>query len=103
VFETNGFKFDAGPTVITAPFLLDELFKLAGKKMEDYFRLVPLHPFYRIFNHEGKFFEYNDDTEFTLSKLKNGILPIKTVTLSSSKLPGRFSRKGLLSLPISRF
>lgn len=37
VYEQNGFKFDGGPTVITAPFLFDELFALAGKKKEDYF------------------------------------------------------------------
>ncbi len=81
VFERNGFKFDAGPTVITAPFLFDELFKLAGRKMDDYITLVPLHPFYRIFNHEGKYFEYNDDTDFTLGQIdkwnpddKNGYL-----------------------------
>lgn len=70
VFEKNGFKFDAGPTVITAPFLFDELFKLAGKKTEDYFKLVPLNPFYRIFNHEGKYFEYNNDTDFTLGQIE---------------------------------
>lgn len=69
VYDINGFKFDAGPTVITAPFLFAELFKLAGKNMDDYFRLVPLNPFYRIFNHEGRYFDYNDDTDFTLSQI----------------------------------
>ena len=39
VYEVNGFKFDGGPTVVTAPFLFDELFALAGKKKEDYFTL----------------------------------------------------------------
>src|SRR5688572_13858962 len=39
VYEVNGFKFDGGPTVITAPFLFEELFELAGKKMQDYFTL----------------------------------------------------------------
>jgi phytoene desaturase len=70
VYETNGFTFDAGPTVITAPFLFEELFALAGRKMDDYFKLVPLNPFYRIFNYEGKFFDYNDDTDFTLSQIE---------------------------------
>jgi phytoene desaturase len=69
VYELNGFKFDAGPTVITAPFLFDELFNLAGKKREDYFKLVPLDPFYRIFNHEGKHFDYNNDTKFVLEQI----------------------------------
>jgi phytoene desaturase len=69
VYDIKGFKFDGGPTVITAPFLFNELFKLAGKNPDDYFNLVPLHPFYRIFNHEGKYFDYNDDTDFTLAQI----------------------------------
>jgi phytoene desaturase len=56
--EVNGFKFDAGPTVITAPHQYDELFNLAGKKREDYIRLVPLDPFYRIFNDNQQHFDY---------------------------------------------
>ena len=36
VFKKNGFIFDAGPTVITAPFLFDELFELFNKKRENY-------------------------------------------------------------------
>lgn len=69
VYEINGFKFDGGPTVITAPFLFYELFELAGKKAEDYFTLKPLDPFYRIFNHDGRYFDYNSDTDFTLSQI----------------------------------
>ena len=69
VYEMNGFKFDGGPTVITAPFLFDELFDLAGKKKEDYFTLKALDPFYRIFNHKKEFFDYNSDTDFTLSQI----------------------------------
>ena len=42
VFEKNGFKFDAGPTVITAPYLINELFQLFGKKAEDYLNIKPL-------------------------------------------------------------
>ncbi len=70
MYEINGFKFDAGPTVITAPFLFEELFSIAGKKMEDYIKLVPLNPFYRIFNDEKKYFDYNSDTNFTLSQIE---------------------------------
>jgi len=57
-YEVNGFKFDGGPTVITAPYMFDELFEGTGKKREDYFTLVPLDPFYRIFDHEGNHFDY---------------------------------------------
>jgi len=64
VYEQNGFKFDGGPTVITAPFMFDDLFALAGRKREDYVKFVPLDPFYRIFNGEGHPFDYNGNPEF---------------------------------------
>jgi phytoene desaturase len=69
-YEINGFKFDGGPTVITAPWMFDELFELAGRKREDYVKFVPLNPFYRIFNHEGKHFDYFQDTEDTLKEIE---------------------------------
>lgn len=58
VFEHNGFTYDAGPTIITAPFLIDELFKLAGKRTEDYVKIVPVTPFYRIIFPDGRVFDY---------------------------------------------
>ena len=70
VYEINGFKFDGGPTVITAPFLFDELFKLAGRRREDYFTFVPCDPFYRIYNHEGRHFDYNGDEAFVLDQIE---------------------------------
>jgi phytoene desaturase len=62
-YEINGFKFDGGPTVLTAPFLFDELFALAGKRREDMIQLVPLDPFYRIFNDQGRHFDYHRSVE----------------------------------------
>ncbi|WP_138430653.1 phytoene desaturase [Fodinibius saliphilus] len=70
VYEIEGFKFDGGPTVITAPFLFDEIFEAAGKKREDYFDLVPCDPFYRIFNAEGEKFDYNGDHDFVLNEIE---------------------------------
>lgn len=70
VYEMEGFKFDGGPTVITAPFLFDEIFEAAGKNREDYFELVPCNPFYRIFNAEGKKFDYNGDHDFVLNEIE---------------------------------
>lgn len=64
VYEQNGFKFDGGPTVITAPFMFDDLFSLAGRKREDYVKFVPLDPFYRIFNSQGRAFDYNGNPDF---------------------------------------
>ncbi|MEX0723365.1 MAG: phytoene desaturase [Gracilimonas sp.] len=70
VYEKNGFKFDGGPTVITAPFMFDDIFKAADKKREDYVEFVPCDPFYRIFDAEGKHFDYNNDYEFTLEEIR---------------------------------
>ena len=58
VYQQEGFVFDAGPTIITAPFLIEELFALAGKKAADYIKLVSCDPFYRIISHEGLIFNY---------------------------------------------
>lgn len=68
-YELNGFKFDGGPTVITAPFMFDEIFALAGKRREDYVQFVPCEPFYRIFNHEGRHFDYNGKPEFIYEQI----------------------------------
>lgn len=70
VYEKNGFTFDGGPTVITAPFLFDEIFEAAGKSREDYVQFVPCDPFYRIFDKNGKAFDYNNDHEFVLSQIE---------------------------------
>lgn len=61
VYQQDGFRFDAGPTVITAPFLIDEIFAQCGRRTQDYVDIVPVDPFYRIEFHNGRFFEYNGD------------------------------------------
>src|SRR5207253_4099875 len=63
VYRDAGFSFDGGPTVVTAPFLFEELFALAGKRMSDYLTLLPVDPFYRIRFHDGRVFDYNGDAE----------------------------------------
>jgi phytoene desaturase len=63
VFEQDGFTFDAGPTIITAPWVLDELFALTGRKTEDYIKLVLLNPFYNIRFEDGTVFHYNGDKD----------------------------------------
>ncbi|MFV9504976.1 MAG: phytoene desaturase family protein [Oscillochloridaceae bacterium umkhey_bin13] len=63
-YEAAGYTFDSGPTIITAPFLFDELWTLAGKRREDYFTLQECQPYYRIFDHEGRYFEYSSDDAF---------------------------------------
>ena len=61
VYRQDGFTFDGGPTVITAPWLITELFELAGKRAEDYLTLLPIDPFYRIFFPDGDHFDYSGD------------------------------------------
>ncbi|MFM8441070.1 MAG: phytoene desaturase [Acidobacteriota bacterium] len=63
VYERDGFKFDGGPTIITAPWLIDELFEMSGKKTADYVKLVKIDPFYNIRWEDGTVFHYNDDKE----------------------------------------
>ncbi|MDM0113785.1 phytoene desaturase [Variovorax sp. J22R133] len=61
VFRQDGFTFDAGPTVITAPFLFEELWELCGKRMADDVYLRPVSPFYRIRFDDGTSFDYSGD------------------------------------------
>jgi phytoene desaturase len=63
VYRDAGFSFDGGPTVVTAPFLIEELFALAGKRMDEHLTLVPVDPFYRIRFHDGCVFDYTGDAE----------------------------------------
>jgi len=61
VHRQDGFTFDAGPTIVTAPFLFEELWKLCGRRMGDDVTLVPVSPFYRIRFHDGTHFDYSGD------------------------------------------
>ena len=63
VFRRAGYTFDAGPTVITAPFLFEELWALAGRRLSDDVDLRPVSPFYRIRFNDGQVFNYTGDPE----------------------------------------
>lgn len=69
VFTQGGFRHDAGPTVITAPFLLEELFTLYGETMSDHLELVPLTPWYRFQFADGDTFDYGGTVEETLAEI----------------------------------
>ena len=69
VFERNGFRHDAGPTVITAPFLLEELFQLFSEKLEDHINIVPLDTWYNFYFHDGKSFNYYRDLDKTKDEI----------------------------------
>ena len=69
VFERGGFKHDAGPTVITAPFLFEELFALFGEKFTDHVHLVPLTPWYRFHFSDNTQFDYGGTLDQTLAEI----------------------------------
>ena len=69
VFEREGFRHDAGPTVITAPFLLEELFALFGERLDDHVTLVPMKPWYRFRFADGTTFDYGGTLAETLAEI----------------------------------
>ncbi|MEH6446646.1 MAG: phytoene desaturase family protein [Oceanospirillaceae bacterium] len=70
VFERGGYRHDAGPTVITAPFLFDELFALFDENIEEHLEFVPLDPFYRFHFADGSQFDYCASIEDTLTEIR---------------------------------
>jgi phytoene desaturase len=63
VYRQDGFTFDAGPTVVTAPFMLEELWELAGRKLSDDIDVRPVSPFYRVRFDDGFVFDYTGDPD----------------------------------------
>ncbi len=61
VHRQDGFTFDAGPTIVTAPFLFEELWRLCGRRMDEDVTLAPMRPFYRIRFDDGATFDYSGD------------------------------------------
>ena len=61
VFRQDGYTFDSGPTIVTAPFLLEELWGLCGRRLADDVELRALAPFYRIRFDDGATFDYHGD------------------------------------------
>lgn len=59
----NGYTFDMGPSLITAPFIIERVFAAAGRRMADYIDLVPLDPFYRVYFHDKSYLDCVGDPE----------------------------------------
>ncbi len=70
VYEQDGFVFDAGPTIVTAPFLLEELWQLCGRNMADDIDLRAIEPFYRIRFDDGTHFDYSGDDEAMKAEIR---------------------------------
>jgi phytoene desaturase len=63
VYEDAGYRFDGGPTVITAPECLQAVFHAAGRDLADYVDLIPVRPFYRLHWEDGYSFDYSNDLD----------------------------------------
>ena len=61
IFRQDGFTFDAGPTIVTAPFLFEELWSLCGRRMQDDVALAALDPFYRLVFDDGTTLDCSGD------------------------------------------
>ena len=59
----SGYTFDMGPSLITAPHIIDSIFSAAGKNLREYVDLMPLDPYYRIYFHDGTHIDYVGDAE----------------------------------------
>jgi phytoene desaturase len=70
VIRRGAFRFDAGPTVITAPYLFEELFSSLGRSAADYFELMAVDPYYRIEFADGSRFDYVGDEGRLLAEIE---------------------------------
>jgi len=70
VFKKDKFTYDGGPTVITAPYLFEELFSLFNKKISDYVKIVPLDLWYRFVFNDGDTFDYSGDDKSMEEQVK---------------------------------
>ena len=68
--QEGGYTFDMGPSLITAPSIIGEVFARAGKKLEGVLPLVPLDPYYRVFFHDRSRFEYNGSPESMKAQMR---------------------------------
>jgi len=71
VYEDKGYLFDGGPTIITAPPSLEEVFAAAGRDMSDYLTLLPVMPFYRLYWEDGFTFDYSNDMDAIVGQIKD--------------------------------
>ncbi len=93
VYQDRGFTFDAGPTVITAPECLEELFQIADRTLADYVELLPITPFTGCFGTT-----VTASTTWAMpsrcgSKLRRAIRATRTATRRSSSTRSAYSKR----------
>ena len=89
VFKKNGFTFDGGPTVITAPYLINELFDLFKKDPKDYIKLTPLKIWYQFIFEDKTKFDYSGNE----SEMKNQIQKINKTDVKGYERLVNFTKK----------
>ena len=89
VFKKNGFTFDGGPTVITAPYLINELFELFNKNPRDYIELSPLKIWYQFVFEDKTKFNYSGDE----NEMKNQIEKINKEDVEGYEKLVNFTKK----------
>jgi phytoene desaturase len=66
----DGYTFDTGPTLITAPDMIHKLFSLLGEKLEDHLELIALDPYYRIYFHDRSYFDYSGNISSMITQME---------------------------------
>jgi phytoene desaturase len=89
VYEQDGFRFDAGPTVLTAPGVIDDLFAVGGRNRADYIEFESLDPFYRLLWQDGRQFDYVGDE----AKLEAAIAKFSPGDIDGYRRFREYSRK----------
>ena len=69
-FLHEGYKYDAGPTVITAPYLIEELFNIHSEKLSDYVNLLPVKPWYRFLFDNNEYLDYGENLRGTVKEIR---------------------------------
>ncbi|RMF65599.1 MAG: FAD-dependent oxidoreductase, partial [Bacteroidetes bacterium] len=69
-FIEKGYVFDMGPSLITAPDIIEDVFRAAGRSRADYLDLIPLDPYYRVFFHDGTWIDYTGDPERMKARMR---------------------------------
>jgi phytoene desaturase len=106
VHREGGHVFDAGPTVITAPHCLEELWAIAGERMSDHVELLPVAPYYRLLWDDGHRLDYDGDPE----RMEAQIAALSPVDVAGYRRFAAYSREvfaagyqGLVDHPFLHF
>ena len=89
VFKRDGFTYDAGPTVITAPYLINELFELFNKDPKNYIELTPLKIWYQFIFEDKTKFNYSGDEK----KMKDQIEKLNNEDVNGYEKLVNFTKK----------